>query len=89
MTTHSPYVLASLNNLIYAHKVGQIDRDAVEKIIPSYSWIDFNDINVLFVADGGVESILDDELKLIKAEEIDGISTVLNEEFDKLLELED
>ena len=25
----------------------------------------------------------------IKAEEIDGISTVLNEEFDKLLELED
>ena len=61
----------------------------MEKIIPSYSWIDFNDINVLFVADGGVESILDDELKLIKAEEIDGISTVLNEEFDKLLELED
>ena len=53
------------------------------------SWIDFNDINVFFVADGGIESILDEDLKLIKAEEIDGISTVLNEEFDKLLELEE
>ena len=89
MTTHSPYVLASLNNLIYAHKVGQVNREAVESIIPSYSWIDFNDINVFFVTDGGVESILDEDLKLIKAEEIDGISTVLNEEFDKLLELEE
>lgn len=79
-------MLASLNNLIYAHKVGQINKETVEKIIPSYSRIDFNDINVFFVADGGVESILDEELKLIKAEEIDGISTVLNEEFDKLLE---
>lgn len=88
MTTHSPYVLASLNNLIYAHKVGQVNKEAVESIIPSYSWIDFNDINVFFVTDGGVESILDEDLKLIKAEEIDGISTVLNEEFDKLLELE-
>ena len=60
MTTHSPYVLASLNNLIYAHKVGQVNKEAVESIIPSYSWIDFNDINVFFVADGGIESILDE-----------------------------
>jgi hypothetical protein len=89
MTTHSPYVLASLNNLIYAHQVGQVNREAVESIIPSYSWIDFNDINVFFVAEGCIKSILDEDLKLIKAEEIDGISTVLNEEFDKLLELEE
>ena len=64
-------MLASLNNLIYAHKVGQVNREAVESIIPSYSWIDFNDINVFFVTDGGVESILDEDLKLIKAEETD------------------
>ena len=51
--------------------------------------IDFNDINVFFVAEGGIKSILDEDLKLIKAEEIDGISTVLNEEFDRLLELEE
>ena len=43
---------------------------------------------MFFVAEGGIKSILDEDLKLIKAEEIDGISTVLNEEFDKLLELE-
>ena len=89
MTTHSPYVLASLNNLIYAHNVGQKYRAQVENIIPSYSWIDFDDINVLFVANGGVESILDEDLKQIKAEMIDGISSVLNVEFEKLLELED
>ena len=89
MTTHSPYVLASLNNLIYAYEVGQKYKAQVENIIPSYSWIDFNDINVLFVSDGGVESILDNELRQIKAERIDCISSVLNMEFERLLALED
>ena len=89
MTTHSPYVLASLNNLIYAHNVGQSHREEVEKILPSCSWIDFDDINVMFVSDGGAESILDEELRQIKAERIDGISAVLNEEYEKLLELEE
>lgn len=68
---------------------GQKYKAQVENIIPSYSWIDFNDINVLFVSDGGVESILDNELRQIKAERIDCISSVLNMEFERLLALED
>ena len=88
MTTHSPYVLTSLNNLIYAHKVGQTHEEEVAKLINPSSWIAYRDINVLYVADGGIESIMDEEQGLIKAEMIDGISTILNEEFDKLLEIE-
>lgn len=89
LTTHSPYVLASLNNLIYAHNVGQSNREEVQKIIPSYCWVDFDDINVMFIYDGRAESIMDEELRQIKAERIDGISAVLNEEYEKLLELEE
>lgn len=89
MTTHSPYVLTSLNNLIYAYSVGQKHNEEVNKIIPSASWLDFKDIDVLYVSDGVVESIMDEDTKQIKAERIDGISTALNEEYEKLLEIEE
>lgn len=88
LTTHSPYVLTSLNNLIYAGKVGLKHKRAVEKLIPSTSWIDYKDIDVFYVSNGGVRSIMDVEICQIRAEEIDGISNILNEEFDKLVEIE-
>ena len=89
MTTHSPYVLSSLNNLIYAYKVGQNHKEEVENIIPSSSWINCDDINVFYVDGGGVENIVDEELQQIKAERLDQVSTVLNEEFDRLLDIEE
>ena len=89
MTTHSPYVLTSLNNLICAHSIGQKHREEVEKIISSDYWLDFKDIDVFYVSDGVAESIMDEETKQIKAERIDGISIALNEEYERLLEIED
>ena len=64
MTTHSPYILSSLNNLIYAYKVGQNHKEEVQNIV-------------------------DEELQQIKAERLDQVSTVLNEEFDRLLDIEE
>ena len=37
----------------------------------------------------GVENIVDEELQQIKAERLDQVSTVLNEEFDRLLDIEE
>ena len=51
-------------------------------------WIQYDDIGAWFVKNGKISSILDKELKQIKAEKIDEVSRYLNRDFDKLFELE-
>jgi predicted ATP-dependent endonuclease of OLD family len=86
ITTHSPYILASFNNLIYADKVGRNKnyKEEISKIIPQNLWIKYENVFAGIVKDGKVREIIDDELKIIKHETIDEISHTINEEFDKL-----
>lgn len=88
ITTHSPYILTSLNNLLYATQVGLTRKTETRKIIPLKNWIQFEDMSAWFVKNGTVVSILDRKLKQIKAEKIDEVSRHLNKDFDKLLNLE-
>ncbi|MGL4583490.1 MAG: hypothetical protein ACRCVU_10970, partial [Flavobacterium sp.] len=85
LTTHSPYILTTLNNLIYANDCANANKDEVSKILGEEYWVDFNDVGVWFVRDGVVEDILDQELKQIDATRIDEVSQLLNDEFDNLL----
>lgn len=87
LTTHSPYVLGSLNNMLYADKMNKKGVAGVEKVIDSNIWLDAERTEAYFVADGGAESCKDIEMCAIKNEVIDGVSGVINDEFDKLLEL--
>jgi AAA15 family ATPase/GTPase len=86
ITTHSPYTLTTVNNLIYAYQVGQKDKN-VNEIIPNKLWLNPADVGAWFVENGTVRSIIDEETMQIKAEEIDKISDVLNQEYDKIMEL--
>jgi predicted ATPase len=86
ITTHSPYTLTTVNNLIYAYQVGQKDK-SVNEIIPNKFWLNPNDVGAWFVENGTVRSIIDEETMQIKAEEIDKISDVLNLEYDKIMEV--
>jgi hypothetical protein len=89
MTTHSPYILSALNNLLYAHKVAQQDKkEFVCDIIPESSWLDFKQTRAYFVNDGGVSGIMDEETGMVSAETIDSISDTLNREFEQLLDIE-
>ena len=89
MTTHSPYILSALNNLLYAHKVAQQDKkELVCDIIPESSWLDFKQTRAYFVNDGGVSGIMDEETGMVSAETIDSISDTLNREFEQLLDIE-
>lgn len=85
LTTHSPYILTTLNNLIYANECTRVNKESVKEIIGEDYWVDFNNVGVWFVKDGVVEDILDYELKQIDAIKIDDVSRILNEEFDNLL----
>ncbi len=92
LTTHSPYVLAALNNLLYASQVGKRDPEAEKKVsavVDKNLWLDPDDLGVWFVEDGKIRSILDPDLHLIQAEEIDGVSSKLRSTFDALAEIEE
>jgi len=86
ITTHSPYTLTAVNNLIYAYQVGKI-KEGVHDVIPNKLWLNPDDVGAWFVENGTVRSIIDNENKQIKAEEIDKISEVLNQEYDKIMDL--
>lgn len=91
LTTHSPYVLTSINNLMYAYEVGQKDEDGVSKIIPKKNWVNPSDVSVYrLLADGTCKKIIEktEDGTLIDASEIDGISRELNSEFDELIRLD-
>ncbi len=92
ITTHSPYILSAFNNLLYAHQVGSKAggeyAEQVSKLIPRETWLAYEDIGAYFVAEGTIRSIMDDELKQIKAEEIDSASDLINQTYDHLLNLD-
>lgn len=89
LTTHSPYVLGTLNNLLYAHTIpGQYSKKA-DKIIPMSIWLNDKNFDSWFVKNGTVENCMDAEVHMIQNEKIDEISKVINTEFDELLNLQD
>ena len=89
ITTHSPYILTSLNNMMYAYIVGQKDAVEVNDIINQKYWINPEDVSAyMLLTDGSAEDIFDREEGLIKAEKIDGVTNILNEQFSSLLNLQ-
>ena len=88
ITTHSPYILTSLNNHIYAEQAGGRHSDDVSRIVASALWMNHQRVNACYVDDGMIRSIMEEELCLIKAEEIDSASQLINTEFSKLTDIE-
>lgn len=89
LTTHSPYVLGTLNNLLYVHGIHSQYSKKADKIIPQSLWLDFDNFNAWFVKNGTIDNCMDPEIHMIQNERIDEISKVINNDFDKLLELQD
>lgn len=88
ITTHSPYVLVSLNNLLAAHCYGRKQPEKVSEIIKKQFWININEIQAFaFSQEGMATNIIDKELCMIKAEEIDTASHFMNSEYDKIVDM--
>lgn len=89
LTTHSPYILTSLNNLMYAYTVGQNNKQEVNKIIEEKYWVNPSEVSAYqLLTNGTAIDILDKEEGMIESERIDEVSKELNEEFDKLMNIE-
>jgi energy-coupling factor transporter ATP-binding protein EcfA2 len=93
LTTHSPYILTSLNNLMYAYTVGQNHKEKVSTLIPQEYWLNPDEVSAYMLVydekEGGcVEmNIIDEETKLIDSIRIDGVSDMLSDEFNKIMEI--
>ncbi len=87
LTTHSPFVLASLNNLLLAYDKGQSKPKEVNKIIKKESWLNPKNFIAYQLKNGKAYKITDDKLGQIKENMIDRISDEFSDEFSKLLNL--
>lgn len=88
VTTHSPYVLGTLNNLLYADSIPKTLKSIVSSIIPYEFWINSSQFSAWFVKNGNIEDCIDPDIHLIQNEKLDQISKVINMDFDKLFDLE-
>lgn len=100
-TTHSPYILSALNNLLYAYKVrymlleksmdgpfSEIDKKndkIIKKIVKAYISPDY--FTAYQISDGYAQSIFNREKGLIEDNYIDEASDKINEDFEALMEL--
>jgi len=87
ITTHSPYVLSSLNNLIYAGKIGDnpLLQTNLGKIIPEISWLAPNSFSSYIFEHGNIRSIKDEDLAMIDLEELDAVAARQDEEYERML----
>lgn len=86
ISTHSPYILSTLNNSILAEDV----FNKTGKEINDYGQrkrVDFTDVSAFKFSDGKIFNIKDEETRLINADEIDSCSEKINSDFDELLDL--
>lgn len=90
ITTHSPYILSSLNNLLFSHRIFSEKpetMDKIESIIPKNSWINGHDFSAYSVDKGQVKSIIDINTSLISESELDSASEKINNDFDILMDI--
>jgi len=87
-TTHSPYILSALNNLLYAYKIGSdLDinqQNRISKLIPKESWINSNDFSAYEIKNGRAKSIFRRRIGLVDENIIDSVSDKIMDEFRNL-----
>lgn len=90
ITTHSPYILGALNNLIYAAHVSEnaVYSEQVNRLMEQIFYI--KDKKAYFLESGMIQSCLEPETEggMIINEVIDGASSEINELYDKLFDIE-
>lgn len=89
ITTHSPYLLTSLNNLMYAADIGKYLEEDVNNIIPKETWVNKSDVGAwkIDAKTSVLHDLIDTETSILKVEELDDVSNIINGEFDELFNL--
>ena len=90
ITTHSPYILGSMNNLLYANRISDaVDKSELGKIVSPHSWLSFDTLGAYFLNNGKPEDIADPEYEDINHDIIDGVSAEISEAYEAMLSLKE
>ena len=91
VTTHSPYILSSFNNLLEAGKISQSKPDQandIYKVVPKMENLNPDDLVAYSVFDGQKKTLIDEETQLISQNVLDSVSDEIAMDFGKLLDIE-
>lgn len=85
MTTHSPYILSSLNVLMAASEAYEIDPNATIQIVPERYILPKGSISAYYITpDGHAVSIIDSEIYMVSGMNLDSVSQSVEDSLDKL-----
>ena len=93
ITTHSPYLLTAINNLVVGKDAfdkanGDTDKlKILEKVLPVDELIRLEDVSAYTLNKGKLESIIDMENRLIGANLLDAVSDEFDEAFSVATEI--
>jgi len=90
ITTHSPYILTTLDSLIQAQNTFNEKPNTLKEIsniISQKKWIDINNVSAYYLKEGKATDIIDYEMQSIGANRIDDISDEIGQIYDKLLNI--
>lgn len=90
ITTHSPYVMSSFNNLLQAGEVLTLHpekKEKVNKIISVDLALKYEEVFAYSLSDKTAISIMDEEMQLISSNKLDEISNEISIQFGNLLNL--
>lgn len=90
IATHSPYLMTAFNNLIQAGETASASKENNQKVaerFPVKRRLRFDDVAAFSMKDGKAESIMDDDFKMISAEDLDSASREISDDFNFLLEI--
>lgn len=92
LPTHSPYILTSLENLVFAYKLANLQdgkyKAEVNEIVEEKYWLNPSDVSVYYLNEDTAIDIFDEKEVLINKDYIDSVSEVINQDFEKLLNIE-
>lgn len=89
ITTHSPYFLSELNNLIYAGRKGTENglKEEISELIPKDFWIDPKRYGAYMLGNGIISPLMDENTHLIGETKIDEASEDIMDTFEQMNEL--
>jgi hypothetical protein len=91
ITTHSPYVISTVDNFLKAGHISAAmpnQKSKIKKIVTETAWIDPKDISCYYLDNGKGKNIIDQKLMMIDHNHIDDVSNSLGKIHDKLLDIQ-
>lgn len=87
ITTHSPYLLGTLNYLLLASQVPSSCEGSIKAVVHKKKWIDTKNLAAYFIHDGKMDDavVSEEGITLIANDVIEGASTHINDNTDRIL----